>query len=85
MNRAKLTGAITVYAALIALFHFYINLRGGISDLWFNAAHFSFLASLGFLLYRTSKHSDAERIPWYDIALSLLALVPFFYIMLTEE
>jgi TRAP transporter 4TM/12TM fusion protein len=85
MNRAKLTGAITVYAALIALFHFYINLRGGISDLWFNAAHFSFLTSLGFLLYRARKTSDTETIPLYDIFLALLALVPFFYIMLTEE
>ncbi len=85
MSKTKLTTVITVYAALIAVFHFYINLRGGISDLWFNAAHFSFLASLGFLLYRTTKKSDPDIIPWYDIVLSLLALVPFFYIMLTEE
>jgi TRAP transporter 4TM/12TM fusion protein len=85
MNRAKLTGAITVYAALIALFHFYVNLRGGMSDLWFNAAHFSLLASLGFLLFRRSKHSDPDTIPWYDLTLALLALIPFFYIMATEE
>jgi len=85
LSRQKLAPVITVYAALIALFHFYINLRGGISDLWFNAAHFSFLASLGFLLYRRSKHSDKETIPWYDLLLAVLALVPFFYIMMTEE
>jgi TRAP-type uncharacterized transport system fused permease subunit len=47
--------------------------------------HFSLLASLGFLLYRRSKHSNAETIPLYDLLLAALALVPFFYIMLTEE
>jgi TRAP transporter 4TM/12TM fusion protein len=85
MSKARLTSVITVYAALIALFHFYINLRGGMSDLWFNAAHFSFLTSLGFLLFRRSKRCDPTMIPWYDIVLSLLALIPFFYLMLTEE
>ena len=85
LSRQKLSTVITVYAALIALFHFYVNLRGGISDLWFNAAHFSFLASLGFLLYRANQKADPETIPWYDLLLSLLALVPFFYIMATEE
>jgi len=85
LSQKKLSTVITVYAALIALFHFYVNLRGGISDLWFNAAHFSFLASLGFLLYRAGKNSDPDRIPWYDLLLALLALVPFFYIMATEE
>ena len=85
MRRSSLIGVITVYAALIALFHFYVNLRGGISDLWFNAAHFSFLTSLGFLLYRGRKGSDPDIIPWYDLVLALLALVPFFFIMATEE
>jgi TRAP transporter 4TM/12TM fusion protein len=85
LSRKKLAPILTAYGALIALFHFYVNMRGGLSDLWFNAAHFSFLASLGFLIYPATKRSDPERIGWWDILLALLALVPFFYLMATEE
>jgi TRAP transporter 4TM/12TM fusion protein len=74
-----------IYAIFISILHFYINIRGGLSDLWFNAAHFSFLASLGFLTYQISKTSDDEYIPLIDIILALLALVPFFYIVGFEE
>ena len=60
-------------------------MRGGLSDLWFNAAHFSFLASLGFLIYPAGKRSDRETIGLWDLLLALLALVPFFFLMATEE
>ncbi|NKQ41138.1 MAG: TRAP transporter fused permease subunit [Sulfurovum sp.] len=76
---------VFVYAIFISLFHFYINIRGGLSDLWFNAAHFSFLASLGFLTYRVFDSSDRDYVPLFDIILALLALIPFFYIMGFEE
>ncbi len=74
-----------VYAIFISIFHFYINIEGGLSDLWFNAAHFSFLASLGFLTYRASKYSDAEFVSIFDILLSILVLIPFFYLIGFEE
>ncbi len=74
-----------VYAIFISIFHFYINIQGGLSDLWFNAAHFSFLASLGFLTYRASKYSDAEFVSIFDILLSILVLIPFFYLVGFEE
>ncbi len=74
-----------VYAIFISIFHFYINIEGGLSDLWFNAAHFSFLASLGFLTYRASKYSDAEFVSIFDILLSILVLIPFFYLVGFEE
>lgn len=76
---------IYVYAIAISIFHFYINIRGGLSDLWFNAAHFSFLASLGFLSYRVFKGSNKASIPLYDILLAILVLIPFFYLMGFEE
>ena len=85
LSRKRLTPIITAYAALIAIFHFYVNMRGGLSDLWFNAAHFSFLASLGFLIYPATKRSDPEKIGWWDLTLAILALVPFFFLMATEE
>ncbi|WP_457607071.1 TRAP transporter permease [Nitratifractor sp.] len=85
LSRKRLAPIVTIYAALIALFHYYVNMRGGLSDLWFNAAHFSFLASLGFLIYPASKRSDPERISPLDLLLALLALVPFFFLMATEE
>jgi len=84
-SKKKMEKFIYVYAIGISLFHFYINIRGGLSDLWFNAAHFSFLASLGFLSYRVFKTSDEEWVPLFDILLALLALVPFFYLVGFEE
>jgi len=74
-----------VYAIFISIFHFYINIRGGLSDLWFNAAHFSLLASLGFLSYKASKYSSEEHVTIFDIFLSVLALVPFLYLVGFEE
>ena len=85
ISRKRLAPILTAYGALIAIFHFYVNMRGGLSDLWFNAAHFSFLASLGFLIYPATKRSDPERIGWWDLLLAILALVPFFFLMATEE
>ncbi len=85
ISRKRLAPILTLYAALIAIFHFYVNMRGGLSDLWFNAAHFSFLASLGFLIYPAGKRSDRETIGLWDLLLALLALVPFFFLMATEE
>ncbi len=83
--REKMEKFIYVYAIAISVFHFYINIRGGLSDLWFNAAHFSFLASLGFLSYRVFKGSNKASIPLYDILLAILVLIPFFYLMGFEE
>ena len=74
MQASKMKTFIFVYAIFISLFHFYINIWGGISNLWFNAAHFSLLASLGFLTFRASKHSSKDIIPLYDIVLALLTL-----------
>ncbi len=74
-----------VYAIFISIFHFYINIEGGLSDLWFNAAHFSLLASLGFLTYRGSKFSSDEFVSIFDIFLSILVLVPAIYMMGFEE
>lgn len=73
------------YAILISLFHFYINIFGGLSDLWFNAAHFSFLASLGFLSYKASRFSNQDYVSYFDIFLAILVLVPFFYLVGFEE
>ncbi|ADG92868.1 TRAP transporter, 4TM/12TM fusion protein [Arcobacter nitrofigilis DSM 7299] len=71
------------YAILISLFHFYINIWGGISDLWFNSAHFALLGSLGFLTYEASKGED--RVSILNIILAILSLSTFVYMMLFEE
>ncbi|WP_458700413.1 TRAP transporter permease [Sulfurospirillum sp. 1307] len=73
-----------LYAIVISLFHFYENIYGGMSDLWFNAAHFSSLASLGFLTYSATK-KESEFVSIIDILLSILVLVPFFYLVGFEE
>ncbi len=85
ISKEKLKPFLLYYAMGIAVFHFYINIIGGISDLWFNAAHFSFLSSLGFLTYRASKYSNKEIISYFDLFLALIALIPFFYLVGFEE
>ena len=72
-----------VYAILISLFHFYVNIWGGISDLWFNSAHFALLASLGFLTYEASKGDN--KISIFNIIFALLSIATFVYMVLFEE
>ena len=72
-----------VYAILIAFFHFGINIWGGISDLWFNSAHFALLASLGFLTYEATKNENEVSI--VNLIFSLLSLLTFVYMVLFEE
>ncbi len=84
-SKTSINKFIFVYAILISIFHFYINIQGGLSDLWFNACHFSLLASIGFLTFKASKHSSDEFVSIFDILLSLLVLVPALYMMGFEE
>ncbi len=74
---------IFIYAIFISLFHFSINIWGGISDLWFNCAHFALLASLGFLTYETSKNEN--KISILNLIFAILSLGIFFYMMFFEE
>lgn len=71
------------YAILISLFHFYVNIWGGISDLWFNSAHFALLASLGFLSFEASKNENKVSI--FNIIFAILSLITFTYMVLFEE
>ncbi|GGD35957.1 C4-dicarboxylate ABC transporter permease [Malaciobacter pacificus] len=72
-----------VYAIFISLFHFGINIWGGLSDLWFNSAHFALLASLGFLTYEASKGEDEVSI--LNLLFAILSLATFAYMMFFEE
>ena len=72
-----------VYAIFISLFHFGINIWGGISDLWFNSAHFALLASLGFLTYEASQ--DRNEVSILNLLFAGLSLSTFFYMVLFEE
>jgi len=72
-----------IYAIFISLFHFGINVWGGLSDLWFNSAHFALLASLGFLTYEASKNENEVSI--VNIIFAIGALGTFFYMMFFEE
>ena len=72
-----------IYAILISLFHFVVNIWGGISDLWFNSAHFALLASLGFLGYESSKGDN--KISIFNIIFAILSLATFAYMVMFEE
>lgn len=84
-NKTSVNKFAFVYAIFISIFHFYLNIQGGLSDLWFNAAHFSLLASLGFLTYKGSRYSSDEFVSIFDILLSILVLIPFIYLVGFEE
>ncbi len=73
---------VFVYAIFISLFHFGVNIWGGISDLWFNSAHFALLASLGFLTYEAK---DGDRVSILNILFAILSLSTFIYMVLFEE
>ncbi len=72
-----------VYAIFISLFHFGINIWGGLSDLWFNSAHFALLASLGFLTFEANKNDNEVSI--VNLIFAVGSLVTFFYMMAFEE
>ena len=72
-----------IYAIGISLFHFGINIWGGISDLWFNSAHFALLASLGFLTYEANKNEN--EISFFNLLFAILSLSTFIYMMFFEE
>lgn len=72
-----------IYAIFISLFHFGINIWGGISDLWFNSAHFALLASLGFLTYEATKNENEVSI--VNLLFAGLSLFTFAYMVLFEE
>ncbi len=72
------------YAILISLFHFGVNIWGGISDLWFNSAHFALLASLGFLTYETKTGKENE-VSILNILFAVLSISTFVYMVLFEE
>lgn len=85
IKKENLKKFVFIYGIFISLFHFYINIEGGISDLWFNGAHFSLLASLGFLSFRAFRGSDDSYVSLFDIILAFLALAPFIYLIFFEE
>ncbi|PHO13577.1 C4-dicarboxylate ABC transporter permease [Malaciobacter marinus] len=72
-----------IYAIFISLFHFSVNIWGGLSNLWFNSAHFALLASLGFLTYEASKNKNEVSI--LNLIFAILSLLTFFYMMFFEE
>lgn len=84
MIKIKYLKEITfAYAIGISLFHFAINIWGGISDLWFNSAHFALLASLGFLTYDAAKHEN--KVTVFNLLFAILSLGTFIYMVGFEE
>ena len=84
MIKIKYLKEITfAYAICISLFHFGINIWGGISDLWFNSAHFALLASLGFLTYSATKNENEVSI--FNLGFAIMALGTFVYMVGFEE
>lgn len=82
-KKITITSIVFVYGLIISVFHFYQNIEGGLSDLWFNAFHFSLFSSLGFLIYPFFK--KINKINPFDVCLAILSLLPAFYLVFFEE
>lgn len=85
ISREKFKTFLYWYTIFVALFHFYQNLFGEMSNLWFNTAHFALLASVGFLTFKPFKSSSEESIGISNIIFALLSLGVLAYMMFFEE
>ncbi|MDD2382926.1 MAG: TRAP transporter fused permease subunit [Sulfurospirillaceae bacterium] len=85
ISKQALKPVLFWYAVFISLFHVWINVIGGMSNLWFNASHFSLLGSLGFLTYKASSASKNDDVHLLDIILSLVTLSIAGYMIGYEE
>lgn len=73
---------ISAIAILMAAFHFYTAGFGLLPAQKQGAAHLAFALVLVFLLYPAkSKRSASRAIPFYDIALAVIAAVPLIYLI----
>jgi TRAP transporter 4TM/12TM fusion protein len=82
---------ITGYTALIAVYHLlwiggiFSRLNIIILPYSHKGLSISFICSLVFLLRPATKGAARERIPWYDVFLAIIALVPGFYMLFFWE
>ena len=80
----KLIGTWAIILSLIAitfsLFQYYTAGFGLLLALKQRTIHLSFVLALIFLLYPFNPKKIVNRIPWYDIALSIIGAGTFLYI-----
>jgi TRAP transporter 4TM/12TM fusion protein len=72
---------IYVYIVLIGLFHIYTSVFGNFEAYLQRSLHLSMILPLAFMLWPIRKSGPADRIPWYDMALAAVSVVPGAYIV----
>lgn len=85
----KLTGIpkhfVTIISILLVLFQMITAGFGVLPDMQQRAIHLFFVLTLVFLLKPAHKKMDKTRVPWYDVALSLLGMATSIYVLIIYE
>ena len=77
----NITILISVIAVGFALYHLYTSALGAPTTLKHRAIHVAVVACLIFLLYPVNRAASRAKLPWYDVALALIALSTAGYII----
>ena len=81
---AKIVTAIGVVASLYAILYICGLFQAfgiGLLAMPHRCFYFGFVLALAFFLYPATKRAPKDKLPWYDIILALLSLVPTWYIV----
>ena len=87
-KRRDLKGIFFLIASAVAvaaaIFHLYTAAGGQLFALTHRAIHLSFIGFLGYLYYPATKH-DKDRLPVYDLCLSLMVVGLCIYLILSID
>lgn len=73
---------VSVIAVAMSLFHLYTSGMGLLLAIKQGAVHLAFALSLIFLLYPASNKGRKDSIPWYDMALAIVAALSSLYLVI---
>ena len=76
---------VNIICFIMAIFHLYAAGIGSLTAIVFRAIHLGFGMSLVFLLYPITKKTTRNNIPWWDLLLAIISIVPNLYIVLEHK
>ena len=80
--------AVTALAIAMSVFHMYTAFFGTLLSIRQRSLHIIFAFVIGFMMYpltKKSKEKNGNRVPYYDYALALLAVIVFGYLFLNFQ
>ncbi|MCQ2596163.1 MAG: TRAP transporter permease, partial [Treponemataceae bacterium] len=74
-----------VVSVVFCCFQLYATLSGVVTAQILRATHLAFIELLAFLLFPASKNMPKDTLPWYDVALGLVAAACWMYIVINFD